>query len=95
MQQMTNEAKAEGARSLCLARRNKGYAQIIDIKVPSCWQQLSDKQLRFVFKLLNGNLCSANSLRHALDKYICRRSSDSIFASVFNNIFFLFLAKKK
>lgn len=29
--------------------------QIIDIKVPTCWQQLSDKQLRFVFKLLNGN----------------------------------------
>ena len=29
--------------------------QIIDIKVPDCWQQLSDKQLRFVFKLLNGN----------------------------------------
>jgi hypothetical protein len=32
MRQMTNEARAEGARSLCLARRNKGYAQIIDIK---------------------------------------------------------------
>jgi hypothetical protein len=29
--------------------------QLIDIKVPTCWQQLSDKQLRFVFKLLNGN----------------------------------------
>ena len=29
--------------------------QIIDIKVPSCWQQLSDKQLRYVFKLLQGN----------------------------------------
>ena len=29
--------------------------QIIDIKVPTCWQQLSDKHLRFVFKLLNGN----------------------------------------
>ncbi len=29
--------------------------QIIDIKVPTCWQQLSDKQLRFVFKLLYGN----------------------------------------
>ena len=28
--------------------------QLIDIKVPTCWQQLSDKQLRFVFKLLNG-----------------------------------------
>ena len=55
MHQMTNEARAEGARSFCLARRNKGYAQIIDIKVPTCWQQLSDKQLRFVFKLLNGN----------------------------------------
>ena len=26
--------------------------QIINIKVPTCWQQLSDKQLRFVFKLL-------------------------------------------
>ena len=50
--------------------------QIIDIKVPTCWQQLSDKQLRFVFKLLNGNLRSANSLRHVFDKYICRRSSD-------------------
>ncbi len=55
MRQMTNEARAEGARSLCLARRNKGYAQLVDIKVPTCWQQLSDKQLRFVFKLLNGN----------------------------------------
>lgn len=50
--------------------------QIIDIKVPTCWQQLSDKQLRFVFKLLNGNLRSANSLRHVFDKYICRKSSD-------------------
>ena len=50
--------------------------QLIDIKVPTCWQQLSDKQLRFVFKLLNGNLRSANSLRHVFDKYICRRSSD-------------------
>ena len=29
--------------------------QLIDIKVPDCWQQLSDKQLRFVFKLLNGS----------------------------------------
>lgn len=55
MRQMTNEARAEGTRSLCLARRNKGYAQLVDIKVPTCWQQLSDKQLRFVFKLLNGN----------------------------------------
>ena len=76
MHQMTNEARAEGARSLCLARRNKVYPQIIDIKVPTCWQQLSNKQLRFVFKLLNGNLRSANSLRHVFDKYICRRSSD-------------------
>ena len=42
MRQMTNKAKAEGARSLCLARRNKDSAQIIDIKVPTCWQQLSD-----------------------------------------------------
>ena len=31
-------------------------SQIIDITVPTCWQQLSDKQIRFVFKLLNGNL---------------------------------------
>ena len=52
--------------------------QIIDIKVPTCWQQLSDKQLRFVFKLLNGNLRSANSPHHVFDKYICRRSSDLI-----------------
>ena len=52
---MTNEARAEGARSLCLARRNKGSAQIIDIKVPDCWQQLKDNQLRYVYKLLNGN----------------------------------------
>ena len=52
--------------------------QIIDIKVPTSWQQLSDKQLRFVFKLLNGNLRSANSLRHVFDKHICRRSSDLI-----------------
>jgi hypothetical protein len=64
MRQMTNEARAKRTRSLCLARRNKGSAQIIDIKVPTCWQQLSGKQLRFVFKLLNGNLRSANSLRH-------------------------------
>ena len=55
MRQMTNESRAEGARSLCLARRNKGYAQIIDIKVPNCWQQLKDNQLRYVYKLLNGN----------------------------------------
>ena len=50
--------------------------QIININVPTCWQQLSDKQLRFVFKLLMGNLLSANSLRHVFDKYICRKSSD-------------------
>ena len=30
---MTNEARADGARSLCLAMRNKGSAQIIVIKV--------------------------------------------------------------
>lgn len=29
--------------------------QIIDIKVPDCWQQLKDNQLRYVYKLLNGN----------------------------------------
>lgn len=29
--------------------------QIVDIKVPSCWQQLNDNQLRYVYKLLNGN----------------------------------------
>ena len=76
MRQMTNEARAEGARSLCLARRNKGYAQIIDIKVPDCWQQLKDNQLRYVYKLFNGKLRSVNSLHHVFDKYICRRSSD-------------------
>lgn len=37
MRQMTNNARAKGARSPCLARRNKGYAQIIDIKVPDCY----------------------------------------------------------
>lgn len=26
---------------------------IVNIIVPSCWQQLSDKQLRFVYRLLN------------------------------------------
>ena len=36
MRQMTNEARAKGTRSLCLARRNKGSAQIIDIKVTNC-----------------------------------------------------------
>ena len=55
MRQMTDEASAKGAGSLCLARRNKGSAQLIDIKVPTCWQQLSDMQLRFVFNWLNGN----------------------------------------
>ena len=29
--------------------------QIINIKVPTCWQQLKDNQLRYVYKLLNGN----------------------------------------
>jgi hypothetical protein len=29
--------------------------KIIDIKVPNCWQQLKDNQLRYVYKLLNGN----------------------------------------
>ncbi len=29
--------------------------QIIDIKVPDCWQQIKDNQLRYVYKLLNGN----------------------------------------
>ena len=29
---------------------------IIDIKVPQGWQQLDDKQLRFVFRLLNQNV---------------------------------------
>ena len=48
MRRMTNEARAEGARSLCLASRNKGTVQIIDIKVTICWQQLSGKQFRFV-----------------------------------------------
>ena len=28
---------------------------IIDIKVPDCWKQLKDNQLRYVYKLLNGN----------------------------------------
>ena len=37
MRQMTNNARAKGAGSLCLARRNKGYDQIIDIKVPNCY----------------------------------------------------------
>ena len=29
---------------------------IIDIKVPQGWQQLDDKQLRFVYRLLNQNV---------------------------------------
>ena len=42
----------------------------IDIKAPTCWQHLSDKQLRFVFMLLNGNMLSANSPRHVFDKLV-------------------------
>ena len=30
------QCKSKGS-SLCLARRNKGYDQIIDIKVPDCY----------------------------------------------------------
>ena len=29
---------------------------IVDIKIPTCWQELTDKQLRFVFRMLNTDI---------------------------------------
>ena len=28
---------------------------VIDLSIPKSWQELPDKELRFVFRLLNGN----------------------------------------
>lgn len=54
MRQLTNEARAEQTRLLCLAKRKKPIGQILNINIPKSWQELPDKELRFVFRLLQG-----------------------------------------
>ena len=54
MRQLTNEAKAEQTRLPCLAKRKKPIGQILNVSIPKSWQELPDKELRFVFRLLQG-----------------------------------------
>lgn len=54
MRQLTNEARAEQTRLLCLAKRKKPIGQILNVNIPKSWQELPDKELRFVFRLLQG-----------------------------------------
>lgn len=54
MRQLTNEARVEQTRLLCLAKRKKPIGQILNVIIPKSWQELPDKELRFVFRLLQG-----------------------------------------
>ena len=54
MRQLTNEARAEQTRLLCLAKRKKPIGQILNVNIPKSWQELPDRELRFVFRLLQG-----------------------------------------
>lgn len=54
MRQLTNEARAEQTRLLCLAKRKKPIGQILNVNILKSCQELPDRELHFVFRLLQG-----------------------------------------